>query len=267
MGKVEVETKDGNPDQRSKAIAETYTTFETMFRSFYQQPIPLMTLDECTALVSLADQYDALHAVHDSILASLFESDGLDEQIKQDSLKFLELGYKLQSTRIFNEAFVHVVGKHCGLLERAWTTPWDPACKIPVSVMRLLEPECDRVHKLLLNAMRNLLRLNSQHDRSAIDRINNQVIRSDLDKCFSVWGAEGQEGILFREISKCSFNPSREHMQHLAALGSPSLSRDLPNFVKTIASELSVNNLRSKKDMPYLTCAKPPKSTELPWLK
>lgn len=256
------------PESHPQAIHTLYTTYETMFKAFYRQPIPEMNLRACTAVVSLADQYEALHSIHDSICARLFEWDELEDQIENKPLQFLLLGYKLQSCRVFNEAFIHVIGTQCGELDSPAFSSWCSDSNVPESVLHLIKSECNKLNKLLLDAMRKFLRIHPGRDVDSL--AGSELLRLSFSRCFSNYGAVGNEGLLFRLIAS-GLKPLDSDVRSLSnkskiEQGSLLIAYNeiiLP--IKLVALALSKNNLRSKKPMSYLTCVGPLKDTEFPW--
>lgn len=230
-----------------------------------------MTLDECTALISLADQYDALDSVSGWVRASLFEweiEEGVDGPIRDAPIHFLIIAYKMKSPRIFREAFIHIVGRQCGQpdISEYW---WDSNIDIPKSVMRLIKSESKRLNRLTANAMRTFLRLDPALPKLSEDddRRDKGTIRNQLGRLFEAHGAPGEEGVLFRSISESTFSRSTTEQLERNRAGirnNPVAHNHLVQLFKDVAKELIVNNLRSKKDMPYLTCARL-WDEELPW--
>lgn len=254
------------PKPNSGITDALHTAYETMFKSFYRQPIPSMTLETCKAAVSLADEYGALCSVRDSICARLFEWDELDDRIEQNPLEFLLLGYKLESGRIFNEAFTHVVGMRCGELDKLTFSPWCSDSNVPASVLRSIDLECGRLNKLLLNAMRECLRVPVSYDGGDSVKAAFILLRLSLSRCFSSYGAAGSEGLLFRQIARGP-KPLDSDINWAIPYERVFLPiyQEISDQIKSMALVLGKNNLRSKKYMNYLTCAEPLKDTGFPW--
>lgn len=256
----------GEPNLNFSGTDALHTAYETMFKSFYRQPIPRMTLETCMATASLADEYGALCSVRDSICARLFEWDELDDQIEQNPLEFLLLGYKLESGRIFNEAFIHVVGMHCGELDKLTFPSWCSDLNVPVSLLRLINLECGRLNKLLLNAMRKCLLVPMSYDGCDSAKAAIILLRLSLSRCFSSYGAAGSEGLLFRQIAS-GLKPSDSDIGWAIPYERVLLPiyQEISDPIKSMALVLGKNNLRSKKYMSYLTCAEPLEDTGFPW--
>lgn len=261
------EVADGNHKPDSAMMEGYCANLKTMFKAFYRQRFHGPTQDdEFIALAVLADYYDALHSISGSILVSIFELSDFEERIERNPLKFLYLGYKLQSARIFNESFVHFVGIYCGRLDAPITTllvDFRPC--IPETVACCIRSEWSRINQLLFVAMRECLCFNCD-ETIPRNRIYNQSIRGEIGRCFKLYGNPGQEGLLFREIADSTFTPTKadadQYLKHTRGYPAEDI-RSLTEGIVNLASDLCENNLRSKKKMSYLTCARPPEITQL----
>lgn len=265
---MSLEILQASPDVESLCMA-----FENMFKCFYGQPIdPLSTDDDLKALVSLADQYDALQSISTSVRTALFEKGSIGTRISQQPVIFLDFGYKLQSARIFKEAFIHVVGK---MFERKDPYTLDAmATKIPEPAFRAVELEYSRLEILVADAMRRFLVFDFAIPLFA-PRMVKGLVRNEIGRIFAEFGAYGEEGGLFRAIAKSGFEPTEKDLQDHRGDYKPSetpanlvdRSRQLVVLVQEVASPLAKCNLRLRQKMPpYLTCAEF-KDEDLPWLK
>lgn len=246
--------------------------FENMFKCFYGQPIdPLSTDGDLKALASLADQYDALQSISASVRTALFENGNIGTRISGQPVIFLDLGYKLQSARIFKEAFIHVVGR---MFERKDPYTLDAmATKISEPAFRAVELEYSRLEILVADAMRKFLVLDFAIKPSA-PRMVKGLVRNEIGRIFAKSGEHGMEGELFREITNSNFEPTEKDLQDHRVdwpAGTPTNlkndSRQFVGLVKKVASPLAKCNLQSgQKWSSYLTCAEI-KDEGLPWLK
>lgn len=241
-----------------------------MFKCFYRQPITVRTLEECTALISLADQYDALPSVTDSIRASFFEWPELDVQIKNNPTPFLKLGYSMQSVRVFNEAFIHVVGLFCGRPGELYT--WAQDSSIPESVTRVVSAECRKLEQMATGALKKLLILSPEHRaRWAVagvvaDEVALAILKRKLSaSCFET---VGHEGAFFRGILHSNYDITKADIERLDSdvlfVNVVTASRLFADQIKTIVSGLAKSNLRLNEQMMYLTCAEL-SDEDLPW--
>lgn len=255
------------PDNRM--IEKHCSTFQLMFRCFYRQPVTIRSLEECTALVLLANQYEAVDSIADSIRASFFEWPELDVQIKESSTPFLVLGYKLKSVRIFKEAFIHVVGLLCGRHDKLRNWAKDPS--IPEPVIDLVREECSRLVQLSASAIRELqvIGLNGIIRDSAYHRVAVAILRDALGVCWANYRTHGNDGALFRMITNCRYEISdadiRRYQSTAHITNVIGVSVPLAAEIRKVVSGLVRNNLRLKEEMDYLTCAEL-SDDGLPWL-
>lgn len=259
---------EGTPS--SEEVEKLCAAFHTMFKCFYRQPITVRTLEECTALISLADQYDALPSVTDSIRASFFEWPELDVQIKNNPTPFLKLGYNIQSVRVFNEAFIHVVGLFCGRPGELYT--WAQDSSIPESVARVVSSECRKLDQMTTGALKKLLILGSEHrarwavTEAAADEVAVAILKRKLSA--SCFGTVGHEGALFRGILHSNYDITTADIERLDSdvllAGVVAASRLFVAEIRAIVSGLAKSNLRLNEQMVYLTCAEL-SDGDLPW--
>lgn len=244
-----------------------YEVYAEMFRCFYHQPIASGSLVVAIRLVSLADQYGALGPVTDRIRISFFEREDLDAAIENSPHIFLNLGYKMESARIFREAFIHIVGTW-DVKEQKY--PQDnsglPYQEISEPLLTLVMSEVGRLKQLVADAMLSFLALNNHG--AYIHRVQT-LVRNELGRCFDRYAelGVGHEGVLFRSIVNSPFQPLVSEFpdldkEMLAALQHQ--ASGLISKVKGVAKALAKNNSGLKREVDYLTCAEIAHE-DLPW--
>lgn len=233
-----------------------------MFKCFYRQPIKLYTFDQCSKLVALADQYDSLGSIVDSIRASFFEWPGIDidVEIKNSPTAFLMLGYRLQSARIFKEAFIHIVGLNVG--QPARIPIWSEANNIPKHIVQLVRSESYRLSRIVTNTIRRYMVLGMgivHPEDGGYGQAVFTIMKHKLVEYCTKFGGPGFEGLLFRGIAQDPFAVTATDLALYGWLcdiprSQSAHARIIPR-IKDVALVLSKNNLRLKEEMRYLTCA------------
>lgn len=233
-----------------------------MFKCFYNEPITIHSLDNCLRLVTLADQYDALESIAESVRASFFElpEHDIDVEIQKDPTTFLMLGYRLQSAEVFKEAFIHIVGLHVG--RPTMVAIWSLENDIPRRIIEMVWGESYKLSRVVSGAIRRYLMLGVgmvHSEDKGYGRVALAVVKDKLGEYCSKFGDAGLEGLLFRAIVQDSFSVADTDFAPYGWLHEVPESqlvqeRILPG-VKRAASYLAKNNLRLKEEMKYLTCA------------
>ncbi|KAI5841394.1 hypothetical protein DFP73DRAFT_555582 [Morchella snyderi] len=235
--------------EAADTLANFYHLYTQLFSAFYRLPLAIPDHHSLSALIDLADQYQCLPVVADSIRSTLFERPTLDREIRDAPTRFLTIGHKLRSVRIFREAFIHCVG-----LRTIADAP------TPL-IAAMITAEMYRLEQLVAAAMRQFLGLSgfgeyTRHVRS--------LVRGELGRCFDQYPEAGKEGKLFRMIVENPFT-AEERGEERDWGGLQYQARGLVAKVKALAGELVLNNLRLKQEMDYLTCAEL-REDLLPWL-
>lgn len=241
-----------------------------MFKCFYRQPIKIRTYDGYSALISIADQYDALDSVSESIRASFFEWSDLDIQIKESPTRFLLLGYKLRSAPVFKEAFIHIVGLFVG--EHDALAAWIREGVIPEPLMRLVSAECCRLNQLVAKTMQSFLMVGiGCEDTQVSTRMAAVIAKSRLGGIIAAHKTPGYDGAMFRAIVGDPFSMGSGEIgdivgarlaAHFSSVAAS--SEGLVREIKEAAAVLARSNLRFKEEMRYLTCAELLEE-DLPW--
>lgn len=239
-------------------------------------------------LVFLADQYDALGLVAESIRASFFEWPELDVRIKENPRDFLVLGNKLQSARVFKEAFIHTVGGFVSNRNETFN-PWVRQGIVPEDVAGLVSLECYRLDQLVANAIKSFLVLGTEEKADSIGTRTNgtaytivgtrpsnrqatAILKGRLGRYITEFGAPGSEGALFRRIVNDPFLVTRGEIVKLDIPYLDDISQRIQSCInvlvleiKKVSSVLTKNNLRIKEEMDYLTCAEFSEE-DVPWI-
>lgn len=223
---------------------------------------------DAARLVSLADQYDALEPVTDSMRADFFEWDKLDIRIMEAPSIFLNLGYQMKSARIFREAFVHLVGTWY-TKEENWPSDYStvPYQVVSEPLLALVRLEIGKLRRLVSDTMVKLLALSIHGEHTHRVRT---LVRSEIGRCFDKYtelGA-GWEGDIFRAIVNSPFQPLASEFADLdkdALVSLQQQARGLVAKVKDVARVLAKNNLRLGREMQYLTCTEI-SDEDLPWV-
>ena len=135
------------PSEPAEPGDEVLKDYDNLFRSMYQYPPILDTINiataytECKALLHLGDAYDALDVVGSRVDHHLLRFGArLFKQIAKYPPSYLKLGYLARSRTIFTEALIHVVGQ------------WPFAApqlrgQVEASVMDLIEDKVDELQE------------------------------------------------------------------------------------------------------------------------
>lgn len=223
---------------------------------------------DAARLVSLADQYDALEPVTDSMRADFFEWDKLDIRIMEAPSIFLNLGYQMKSARIFREAFVHLVGTWY-TKEENWPSDYStvPYQVISEPLLALVRLEIGKLRRLVSDTMVKLLALSIHGEHTHRVRT---LVRNEIGRCFDKYTelGTGWEGDIFRAIANSPFQPLASEFADLdkdALVSLQQQARGLVAKVKDVARVLAKNNLRLGREMQYLTCTEI-SDEDLPWV-
>lgn len=146
--------------QLSQADRDLLTSYDSLFRIFYNYPPTLDAVDiaqayvQCKTLLALATSYDCLHIVGPRVDHHLLQFQSrLWRQVAKYPASYLKLGYMAQSKTIFQEALVHVVG--------AW-----PAGEkhlrnqLPRDVLELIEEKVEDLEDVVARIESRLFRMN-----------------------------------------------------------------------------------------------------------
>lgn len=222
----------------------------------------------------MADQYDALESIAESVRASFFElpEHDIDVEIQKDPTTFLMLGYRLQSAQVFKEAFIHIVGLHVG--RPTMVAIWSVENDIPRRIIELVWGESYKLSRVVSAAIKRYLMLGAgmvHSEDKGYGRVALAVVKDKLGEYCSEFGDAGHEGLLFRAIVQDPFSVAGTDFAPYGWLHDLPESqliqeRILPG-VKRAASYLAKNNLRLKEEMKYLTCAELSGDHLPEWLK
>lgn len=222
----------------------------------------------------LADQYDALDSIVESVRASFFEWPGhdIDVEIRKDPTAFLKLGYRLQSVRVFREAFIHIVGLHVN--QPTIVATWSKENDIPRYIVDLVWCESFRLSQIVSSAMEKYMMLGVgviHSEDNGHGRVVLAVVKHKLAECYAEFGGAGLEGLLFRRIAQDPFSVAGTDFALYGWLHdipeSQSVHERIIPKIKGVALILSKNNLRLKEEMEYLTCAELSGDRLPEWLK
>ena len=106
------------PDiENGKVPNKVYQHYDNVFRSFYNEPLRVDTdnlvtaLHDCIGLVDVAESYDCIGAVRESVEISLLrQGQVLFKSISQKPVAWANFACRIQSPTIFKDSLIHLVG-------------------------------------------------------------------------------------------------------------------------------------------------------------
>ncbi|KAI9885064.1 MAG: hypothetical protein M1823_003119 [Watsoniomyces obsoletus] len=186
---------------------ETLRDYDNLFRTFYNHPPNLDTLDivkayvQCKGLLNLADMYDALDVVGPRVDHHLLQFQGrLWKQIAKYPPSYLKVGYLARSKVIFAEALVHVVGQWPAgaALVRA---------QLPEPVLDVIEDKVDELEDLKTQVERKLFRLTLTTTRGERVTPANAYLAWTAVSLFRQWLAENTTPVSLHKETQPAFVP------------------------------------------------------------
>ncbi|KAL7274254.1 hypothetical protein RUND412_002848 [Rhizina undulata] len=256
-----------------------------IFKCFYRQSLvfsPSITPKDLLFLIDTAEKYDALEACRAAIHGALFNIVDIDEKVCKSPVSYLFIAYKLESTMLFPEAFIHTVGQWH--IDNFPTIEDNPI--MPKEIVTLVEAESKRLTSMIISVTKSLFAVNTKSE-NILSRMQCSFARilvlDEVNKAFVGFSKSGKEGMLFNRLNDFKqsytnytvethdqFCSNRLGRNRCSAIISSELSMEfLRNwvglFLRSHVQELVVNNLRLKRKCEYLTCTNPTDDM-MPWL-
>jgi hypothetical protein len=216
-----------------------------LFATIYNEPWDLPQGNEfqfpyIKKLVALADQYCCLRTVSGTVELGLLKSDDLSSHIAKHPLEYVELARKIRSGPIYQDAFVHLVGRLDSF--------WDQKHQLhPV----VLEDVLDEYHRIS--------KLKSTVDRYAVSVMafprlfeSEKLDISPIGAAFDVFicTRDNGEGNMYRRMRGCFDSMSEAYRNR--RIGNPSFDSAQHALRQLVSSSLM---LCSTKEHDHLTCA------------
>jgi hypothetical protein len=247
---VEPESSDTSSESPPSPSAQDQHNLKhvycSLFGVFYNETRALSRLKfpRIQKLVALADQYCCLRSVSGAVELLLYKSPDLATNIAKDPVAYLQLGQKIRSRSIYDDAFVHLVGQLDSF--------WEQKDQLPPQVLKNVLDEYHCISKLKSTVDRYAASFVARPGTSP-SKSELRLIGAEFEK-FCRSGKRG-EGTLYRKLREGFVEVSEVYVdQNIDS-----------RIIDTALAQLVSSSVKLGPAIEYdhLTCASPPK--QYPW--